>query len=165
MYIPDVLDEVRRRLRPLVLVTGGEPLAQRHCGALLTGLLALGCDVQLETSGAYPLDHLPFGVRKIMDLKTPGSGEAGRNRLENLACLGTGDEIKIVLTDRADYEWARDMICQHQLGRGDVPVLLSAAWGALKIEDLCAWMLDDRLPTRLQLQLHKVIWGAEATGV
>jgi len=165
MPIADILSQVRQRNRPLVLVTGGEPLAQRQCPELLSGLLALGCEVQLETSGAYLLGGVPAGVRKIVDLKTPGSGEVERNRLENIPQLCAGDEIKIVLTDRADYEWARDMICQHQLGRNDVPVLLSAAWGELMAVQLCQWMLDDRLPARLQMQLHKVIWGAEATGV
>jgi len=165
MPIADILCAVRARNRPLVLVTGGEPLAQRQCPELLSGLLTLGCEVQLETSGAYLLTDVPVGIRKIVDLKTPGSGEADRNRLENMDCLTAGDEIKIVLTGRSDYEWARDMIHQHQLGQGGVPVLLSAAWGALTAEQLCQWMLDDRLPARLQLQLHKVIWGAEATGV
>ncbi|MDX8406427.1 MAG: radical SAM protein [Mariprofundus sp.] len=165
MQIADLLADVRHRGRPLVLVTGGEPLAQRHCGELLRGLLDLGCHVQLETSGAYALAGLPEGVRKIVDLKTPGSGEVDRNRWENLACLRAGDEIKIVLTGRADYEWARDMIGQHRLGGGDVPVLLSVAWGELTAAKLCQWMLDDHLPARLQVQIHKVIWGAEATGV
>ncbi|EAU55529.1 radical SAM protein [Mariprofundus ferrooxydans] len=165
MQIDDIVTDVQKRNRPLVLVTGGEPLAQRHCSELLSELLALGCEVQLETSGAYPLASLPVGVRRIVDLKTPGSGEAERNRLDNLSCLCAGDEIKMVLTSRADYQWAAAMIEQHRLGQGDVPVLLSAAWGSLKAEELCQWMLDDRLPARLQLQLHKVIWGAEATGV
>jgi len=165
MSITDTLSEVKQHQRPLVLVTGGEPLAQRQCPELLSGLLALGCEVQLETSGAYLLNDVPVGVRKIVDLKTPGSGEVERNRLENLPQLCSGDEIKIVLTGRADYEWARDMIHQHQLGQGDVPVLLSSAWGELTAAQLCEWMLDDCLPARLQLQLHKVIWGAEATGV
>ncbi|TLS65996.1 radical SAM protein [Mariprofundus erugo] len=165
MRIADVVDEVRRRARPLVLVTGGEPLAQRNCAQLLSELLTMGSLVQLETSGAYPLADLPAGVRKIVDLKAPGSGEVLRNRLDLLADLSAGDEIKIVLTDRADYEWARGMIEKYQLGLGDVPVLLSSAWGSLGADQLCQWLLEDRLPARLQLQLHKVIWGEGASGV
>jgi len=165
MSIAEVMEAVKQQKRPLVLVTGGEPLAQRHCGMLLEALLTLGCEVQLETSGAYLLSHIPAGVRKIVDLKTLGSGEELRNRLDNIPLLSAGDEIKIVLTDRTDYEWARGVIQKYQLGQGDVPVLLSTAWGSLAAADLSAWILEDRLPARLQLQLHKVIWGAEVTGV
>ncbi|MDQ6993511.1 MAG: radical SAM protein [Mariprofundus sp.] len=165
MPIADLLAVVQKKQRPLVLVTGGEPLAQRHCGELLSGLLSLGCDVQLETSGAYLVTDVPNGVRKIIDLKAPGSGEVARNRLENLDLLSAGDELKIVLTDRSDYLWARAMIEEHQLGRGDIPVLLSVVWGKLKPDELCQWMLEDRLPARFQMQMHKVVWGSEAVGV
>jgi len=165
MPIRDIIEQIKQMQRPLVLVTGGEPMAQRNCPELLSELLALGCRVQLETSGAYLLTEVPAGVRKIVDLKTPGSGESARNRLDNLPLLTAGDELKIVLTNRADYEWARALIAEHGLGQGDVPVLLSAAWGEIQPAQLCEWILEDLLPVRLQLQLHKVIWGEEATGV
>lgn len=164
MDIDTIIEDVRLRSRPLVLVTGGEPLAQRNCGELLSRLLELGIEVQLETSGAYSVAAVPAGVHRIVDVKTPDSGEADRNQLENMKILGAGDEIKFVICSRGDYEWSRDFIHQHQLGEGAV-VLLSAAWNEISSRDLCAWMLEDALPARLQLQLHKVIWGAEASGV
>lgn len=164
MDIDTIIEDVRLRGRPLVLVTGGEPLAQRNCGELLSRLLEIGIEVQLETSGAYSVAAVPDGVHRIVDVKTPGSGEVERNQLENMKMLGAGDEIKFVICSRSDYEWSRDFIRQHQLGDGAV-VLLSAAWSEISNRDLCAWMLEDALPARLQLQLHKVIWGAEASGV
>lgn len=161
----DIIQKIAAQQRPLVLVTGGEPLAQRHCIELLKRLSELDCFVQLETSGAYSIQAVPAGVRRIVDIKTPGSGEAERNHLQNLAHLTTGDEIKLVLTGRSDYEWARDMIAKHRLGLDDVPVLLSPAWGDLATAELCQWILEDELPVRLQVQMHKVIWGSKAEGV
>jgi len=164
MDIDAIIEDVRQRARPLVLVTGGEPLAQRNCGELLSRLLGLGIEVQLETSGAYSVAAVPDGVHRIVDVKTPASGEVARNQLDNMQRLGAGDEIKFVICSRSDYEWSRDFIRNHRLGEGAV-VLLSAAWNEISSSDLCAWMLEDALPARLQLQLHKVIWGAEASGV
>jgi len=165
MAIDEIIRQVATANRPLVLVTGGEPLAQHHTIELLAQLLALGCIVQLETAGAYSVKAVPAGVRRIVDIKTPGSGEMVRNDIENLALLRDGDEIKFVLTGRNDYEWARDFIHTHQLGEGDVPVLFSPAWGDIAASDLCAWVLEDHLPVRVQVQMHKAIWGAEAEGV
>ncbi|ATX79805.1 7-carboxy-7-deazaguanine synthase [Mariprofundus aestuarium] len=165
MDIDQIIDDVQQRGRPLVLVTGGEPLAQRNCIKLLERLLALGVEVQLETSGAYSVAGVPDGVRRIVDIKTPGSGEVERNQLDNLKLLRAGDEIKFVICNRSDYEWSRDFIRSHELGGDDVPPLLSTSWGEVSASDLCAWILEDHLPARMQLQLHKVIWGAEATGV
>jgi len=165
MAIDDIIEQVAIKQRPLVLVTGGEPLAQQHCIDLLSRLSKLDCFVQLETSGAYPVQDVPVGVRRIVDIKTPGSGEVERNHLQNLEHLVAGDEIKLVLTGRSDYEWARDMIGKHQLGLNDVPVLLSPAWGDLAAAELCEWILADQLPARLQVQMHKVIWGSKAEGV
>jgi len=165
MSIDDVLAQVAATNRPLVLVTGGEPLAQRHCITLLQRLSELDCIVQLETAGVYAVDAVPAGIRRIVDIKTPGSGEAERNCLANLQYLKAGDEIKFVLAEPADYAWARDFIRQYDLGRGDVPVLLSPAWGQVAAKDLCEWVLADHLPVRVQVQLHKTIWGAEAEGV
>ncbi len=165
MTINDIIQQVAEKNRPLVLVTGGEPLAQRHCNALLKRLSDLDCFVQLETSGAYPVHNVPPGIRRIVDLKTPGSGEEQRNHLANLKHLVAGDEIKLVITDRHDYEWARDFIFEHKLGLADVPVLLSPAWGNITAAELCEWLLQDSLPARMQMQMHKVIWGSKAEGV
>jgi len=165
MSIDAIMQQVRSHHRPLVLVTGGEPLAQRHCITLLERLAKLDCYVQLETSGAYPIHAVPSGIRRIVDIKTPGSGEVARNHLANLDALIAGDEIKMVLTSRNDYEWAREMIAQHQLGLADVPVLLSPAWGDVSAAEICEWVLHDALPVRIQMQMHKVIWGAKAEGV
>ncbi|MDX8401545.1 MAG: radical SAM protein [Mariprofundaceae bacterium] len=163
--IDAIVQDVRRRDRPLVLVSGGEPLAQRHCVALLERLAASGRLVQLETSGAYDIEPVPEGVRRILDIKTPGSGESARNRMNNLQALRPGDEIKFVLTSRSDYEWARSFIRAHALGDKPAVLLLSPAWGMLEPAALSAWLLEDRLPARLQLQWHKIIWGGDAVGV
>jgi len=165
MAIDDIVRQVAAANRPLVLVTGGEPLAQRHTPVLLKALLSLGCIVQLETAGAYAVADIPAGVRRIVDIKTPGSGEAERNHLANLSCLRAGDELKFVLTSRSDYEWARAFVQQHQLEKTAVTVLFSPAWGSVAASDLCAWVLEDGVPVRVQVQMHKIIWGAEAEGV
>jgi len=165
MLIDDVIDQVAASNRPLVLVTGGEPLAQRYTNTLLRKLSGLDCMIQLETAGAYSIKTVPDGIRRIIDIKTPGSGEVERNCMQNLGLLTAGDEIKFVLTGRDDYEWARDFIHTYQLGLGDIPVLFSPAWGDILASDLCAWVLDDHLPIRVQIQMHKTIWGPEAEGV
>jgi 7-carboxy-7-deazaguanine synthase len=165
MTVDDIVQEVTSRKRPLVLVTGGEPLAQRNCLALLQALEALDCEVQLETSGAFSIASVPANIRRIVDIKTPDSGEAGRNQLENIPLLHAGDEVKFVLCSRQDYEWSRDFIAEHQLVRQGCNILFSPVWGLLSASDLSQWILQDKLPVRLQIQLHKVIWGAEATGV
>ncbi|MFQ5345624.1 MAG: radical SAM protein [Mariprofundus sp.] len=163
--IEDIVAQVRKSARPLILVTGGEPLAQRHSMELLQRLLELDCILQLETSGAYSVKDVPSGIRRIIDIKTPGSGEVQRNCFQNLDILTAGDELKLVLTGRDDYEWARDCIHDRHLELNDVPVLLSPAWGEISARDLCAWVLEDKLPVRIQVQMHKTIWGAEAEGV
>ncbi|MDX8407722.1 MAG: radical activating enzyme family protein, partial [Mariprofundaceae bacterium] len=132
---------------------------------LLDALSGLDAMLQLETSGALPIDKVPASVRRIVDIKTPDSGECQRNRLDNLALLKAGDELKFVICSRADYEWSRDFISEHRLGRSGVPLLFSAAWQQLDNVDLSRWIIEDRLPVRMQVQLHKVIWGAEAVGV
>lgn len=162
--IEAIIDDVRKRARPLVLVTGGEPLAQRNCNELLQALLDLGVEVQLETSGAYSVASIPKSVHRIVDVKTPDSGEEQRNQLTNLELLDEGDELKFVICSRSDYEWSRDFVRSNSIN-SDVLILFSAAWKAVSPADLCAWLLEDRLPVRMQLQLHKVIWGAEVSGV
>jgi len=165
MSIQNILDQVRQFNNPLTLVTGGEPLAQRDCIHLLEQLTGLDGIVQLETSGALPIGKVPASVRRIVDIKTPDSGECERNLLQNLELLKAGDELKFVICSRSDYEWSWQFVQQHGLGLNDVPVLFSAAWNKLQARDLCQWILEDHLPVRMQVQLHKVIWGAEATGV
>lgn len=158
MEIDEILAEVGRHPARQVCVTGGEPLAQKHCLELLTALCDRGYDVSLETSGALDISETDSRVSRIMDLKAPDSGESGRNRWENLACLTPRDEIKIVVASRGDYEWAREILTRHRLA--DLcPVLLSPAQGQLEPSDLADWILADGLPVRFQLQLHKVLWG------
>jgi len=144
-----------------VCVTGGEPLAQKACLELLRALCDAGFLVSLETSGAMDVAPVDPRVSRVVDLKSPGSGESARNRLENLALLKPRDQLKIVVCSRADYEWARDLL------RNPVPgtdlsgsqVLLSPSWGQVEPRDLAEWILADRLDVRLQVQLHKVLWG------
>ncbi len=164
MPLSAVLEAVEALGLPLVEVTGGEPLLQAACADLLTRLVARGHSVLLETSGSRDLSPVPSGVRIIMDLKPPSSGEEGRNLWSNLDRLRPGDEIKIVVADRIDYEWAREMERRHALHRR-AAVLLSPLADRLPPRDLAAWILEDRLPVRLQVQLHKVIWGPDAQGV
>ncbi len=148
----------------LVEVTGGEPLIQRETVQLLERLLARGHEVLLETSGAWPVETVPEGVKIIMDLKTPGSGMAARNRWANLDHLDAEDEIKFVITDRPDYEWAKGVVGEHGLAARHA-VLFSPSWGELDPRDLAEWVLADHLQVRVQLQLHKLIWSPTARGV
>jgi 7-carboxy-7-deazaguanine synthase len=145
-----------------VCVTGGEPLAQRHCPALLLALCEAGHAVSLETSGALDVSSLDPRVTKVMDLKTPASGEAHRNRWENLEHLSPRDQVKFVICDRGDYRWARQVLNVHRLAER-CEVLFSPCWGRQDPAELAQWILDDRLPVRFQLQLHKLLWG-EAPG-
>lgn len=156
--IEDILKEVGSYGARQVCVTGGEPLAQKNCLHLLVALCDLGYDVSLETSGALDIAAVDPRVSRIVDLKAPGSGECGKNRWQNLELLTGHDELKLVLADRADYEWARDVICDHQLANR-CPVLLSPVQGTMEPKDLAEWVLADRLPVRFQLQLHKLLWG------
>ncbi len=143
-----------------VCVTGGEPLSQKRCLILLQRLCDAGFAVSLETSGAIDISEVDTRVSRVMDLKTPASNEMQRNRWENLAHLTAHDQIKFVLCDRADYDWACAMTNQHALtDRCDV--LFSPSYGQLELRTLAEWILQDRLPVRLQTQLHKHIWGEE----
>ena len=141
-----------------VTVTGGEPLAQRGCLDLLAALCDARYDVSLETSGALDISAVDGRVSRIVDIKTPGSGEVGRNLWSNLLHLRAHDELKFVLCDRADYEWARDLIAQRGL-TALCPVLMSPSFGQLEPRQLAEWILTDRLAVRMQLQLHKLLWG------
>jgi 7-carboxy-7-deazaguanine synthase len=143
-----------------VCVTGGEPLAQKACLELLGALCSAGLEVSLETSGAMDVAAVDPRVSRVMDIKSPDSGESARNRLENLPLLNVRDQLKVVLCSRADYEWARELLRRHAPAIG-CQVLLSPSWGQLEARDLAEWILADRLDVRLQLQLHKVLWGNE----
>jgi len=160
-----VLHKVSEYGHPLVLVTGGEPLAQRNCLYLLQALLDAGYSVQLETAGAHDISKVPDTVSIIMDIKTPASGESARNRWQNLSHLKSNAEIKIVLKDRSDYEWAKQIMTEKKLAQLNIPILFSPAWEMLEPAELVSWILADRLPVRLQLQQHKYIWGADKRGV
>jgi 7-carboxy-7-deazaguanine synthase len=156
--LDEILAEIARYRCRLVEVTGGEPLVQRETILLLERLLDEGYEVLLETSGGWPVETVPDGVRIIMDLKTPGSGMVSKNRWENLGHLDQDDEVKFVICDRADYEWSRGKVAELGLGER-CSVLFSPSAEQLPARDLADWILADRLPVRFQLQLHKVLWG------
>lgn len=162
MSLPSILARVRELGARHVTVTGGEPLAQPAVLSLMTCLCDQGLDVSLETSGALDIVPVDSRVARIVDIKTPGSGEAGRNLWPNLDHLSPRDEVKFVLTDEADYNWARDILAKHDIV-ARCPVLFSPAWGSLAPTQLAAWILRDGLSVRLQVQLHKLLWQ-EARG-
>lgn len=162
MSLAAILDEVSRYQSRYVTVTGGEPLAQKECLTLLKQLCDAGYSVSLETSGALDVSKVDVRVSRILDIKTPGSGETKKNRWQNLAHLGAHDEIKFVLCDEADYQWAAELMRERRLDL-ICPILFSPVHGKLAPATLAAWVLRDRLPVRLQLQLHKLLWG-EGTG-
>lgn len=162
--VEEITAEVESRGVRFVTITGGEPLLQEGAGTLVRILLERGFEVQVETSGAVDTGQIDPRACVILDVKTPGSGESRRISRKAMERLRPADEVKFVLVDRKDYEFARDMIASGQLPRG-IPILLSPAHGALDPAHLAAWMLEDRLPARLQLQIHKYIWGRDARGV
>ncbi len=159
-----VVDEVVGLGCPLVEVTGGEPLLQPGCLTLLERLCDRGLEVLLETGGGLDIRPVDPRVHTILDLKCPGSGEVEANHWPNLEALRPGDEVKLVIADEEDYRWARDVIERHRVAER-VPVHFSPVAGELEPEELAGWILRDRLPVRLQLQLHKLVWGAEVRGV
>ena len=143
-----------------VCVTGGEPLAQKPCVELLAALCDAGLRVSLETSGAMDVARVDPRVSRVVDIKTPDSGESARNRLENLPLLGELDQLKLVLCSRADYDWARALLAERSTDLR-CQVLFSPSWGQLEPRELAEWILADRLDVRLQVQLHKYLWGNE----
>jgi 7-carboxy-7-deazaguanine synthase len=143
-----------------ITVTGGEPLAQPDCIKLLTLLCDNGYQVSLETSGALDISGVDRRVSRVMDLKTPGSGEQSRNLLDNIEQLTAHDQLKFVICDRNDYMWAREMIIRYELANR-CEVLISPSHGQVNARALAEWLLEDRLPVRFQLQLHKLLWGDE----
>ena len=157
--LAQILDEVAAFETPRVCVTGGEPLAQKPCLELLTALCDRGYAVSLETAGALSIAEVDPRVVKVMDLKTPASGEAHRNLYENLALLQSSDQIKFVICDRQDYEWARLKLDELSLPERVGEILFSPSHGSLQGKELAEWILEDRLPVRFQLQLHKLLWN------
>lgn len=156
--IANILKEVASYRPRYVTVTGGEPLAQKVCLTLLSRLCDAHYEVSLETSGALDISQVDPRVIKVVDLKTPGSGEVDKNLYSNLAHLSPRDQIKLVLCDRADYQWAKDILSEYDLN-SRCEVLFSPSYQQLNATALADWILADRLPVRLQIQLHKYLWG------
>ncbi len=159
--LADILAQVAQYAPRYVTVTGGEPLAQKNCQPLLTALCDAGYKVSLETSGALDVSAVDARVMRVVDIKTPGSGEVAKNRWDNLPLLTGHDEIKFVLCDENDYLWASQILTQHQLG-DKCDVLFSPAQGELSPTQLADWILRDGLNVRFQMQLHKILWNNEA---
>lgn len=160
--LPDVITHVLAYDCPLVEITGGEPLLQPSVLPLMTRLCDLGKRVLLETSGSLDVSRVDPRVVKIMDLKCPGSGESAKNLYANLRHLDTKDELKFVIADRLDYDWAKQQLADHRIPG---TVLFAPVWEKLTLKELAGWILADKLPVRMQTQWHKHIWGAAARGV
>ena len=165
MSVDEVVERVDAYGSPLVEVTGGEPLLQEDVYPLMQRLIDSGRTVLLETGGQVDVSRVPSAVVKVMDVKCPASGESARVDWDNIDRLGTRDQVKFVIQDRDDYEYARDIVTRHALDRRCAAVLLSPVHAVLSPKDLSEWILADRLPVRLQLQIHKHIWGADVRGV
>ena len=160
MSIENIISDVKKQHTQWVTVTGGEPLAQKNCLRLLTQLCDSGYKVSLETSGALPVNEVDRRVVKVMDLKTPGSGEVDRNMMGNLEYITPQDQVKFVVCDEQDYRWAKEIIKEHALTE-ECEVLMSPSYGQIEAATLAEWILRDGLQVRFQLQLHKVLWGDE----
>jgi 7-carboxy-7-deazaguanine synthase len=162
--VDEVVAEAHAFGIPTIEVTGGEPLVQKTAIPLMQKLVDLGHEVLLETSGSRSIADVPDAVHVILDFKPPDSGEERANLWENVDLLKPHHEVKLVIASRRDYEWARDKVREHRLAERCV-VLMSPVWGAVDPKDLVAWILEDRLPVRFQLQLHKVVWPPDQRGV
>jgi 7-carboxy-7-deazaguanine synthase len=165
MSVDDVVAAVGYYGCPLVEITGGEPLLQEDVYELMNRLLEAGQTVMLETGGHRTIARVPAAVLKVVDVKCPGSGESAKNDWSNLDRLAPHDEVKFVISDRADYEFARDIMRRYGLPGRAAAVLLSPVHGVLEPQALSEWILTDRLPARLQIQVHKYIWGPTTRGV
>jgi 7-carboxy-7-deazaguanine synthase len=162
MSIEAICEQVAAYAPRFVTVTGGEPLAQKSCIPLLSRLCDAGFEVSLETSGAMCVSEVDPRVVKVLDLKTPASGEVERNDYSNIARLTPRDQLKFVICDRNDYEWARFKLDEYQLDGKVSDILFSPSYGQLKGRELAEWILQDNLPVRFQMQLHKILWDDEA---
>ncbi|ROQ19493.1 7-carboxy-7-deazaguanine synthase [Marinimicrobium koreense] len=159
MTLASILEQVAGYQPQYICVTGGEPLAQPNCLPLLTQLCDAGYSVSLETSGAMPLDEADTRVSRVMDLKTPDSGELDKNRWENIPLLQPHDQVKFVLCSRGDYEWAKFKLDEYRLAERVDDVLFSPSFGQLEPRQLADWIVEDNLPVRFQIQIHKLLWG------
>ena len=164
MSIDEILQKVESFGIHLVEITGGEPLMQDNVYTLMRSLIEKGYKVMLETGGSISLERVPKEVIKIMDLKCPGSGEQEKNNLDNLKLLVPHDEVKFVILDKKDYEWSRDIIKKYKINE-TAHILLSPVFDKLELKEMVKWILEDRLPVRLQTQLHKIIWDKNTIGV
>ena len=160
-----ILERVARLGTRLVEITGGEPLLQKNVHPLMTALCDRGYQVLIETSGAHDISRIDSRVHRIMDLKAPGSGEAHRNHLQKIGYLTQRDEVKFVIGSREDYLWSKQMVEEHRLADRCRCVLFSPVFGRIEPREIVEWLLEDRLPVRFQLQLHKFIWAPDAQGV
>ncbi len=158
--LDSIIAEVVQYQAAHVTVTGGEPLAQPNCLPLLSQLCDKGFQVSLETSGALDISAVDARVSRVMDIKTPGSGEQDRNLTDNIDCLTAHDQIKFVICDQNDYMWAREMMIRYELA-DRCEILMSPSYGQVEAKQLAGWILEDRLPVRFQMQLHKLLWGDE----
>jgi 7-carboxy-7-deazaguanine synthase len=165
MSVDEVIERVREYGCDVVEITGGEPLLQKEVYPLMERLLDEGRTVMIETGGHLSADAVPAGVVRVIDVKCPGSGESGKVHWPNLEKLRSSDELKFVIKDRADYEFARDVVARHDLLARCGAVLFSPVHGVLAAKQLAEWILADRLPVRLQLQAHKYIWSPDTRGV
>lgn len=165
MTLQEVYDGILAMNVPLIEVTGGEPLLQKNVLPLMTAFCDAGKTVLIETSGAHDISKIDSRVHRIMDLKTPSSGECGRNLYANIEHLTERDEVKFVMGSREDYEWAREQVRTYGLDQRVRAVLLSVVFGKLAPKDVVEWILEDHLPVRFQLQMHKFIWEPKARGV
>ncbi len=159
--LDDILAQVASYRPRYVCVTGGEPLAQPNCLPLLTALCDAGYEVSLETSGAMPVDQVDRRVSRVVDLKTPASGEVARNHYDNIPLLTRQDQVKFVICDRQDYEWSRMKLDEWQLADRVGEVLFSPSYGQVSPTALAEWVVEDNLPVRFQMQLHKLLWNDE----
>lgn len=164
MSLDDVMAKVRALGCDLVEVTGGEPLAQPEALDLIRALCDEGCEVLVETSGSIDIEPVDRRAKLILDVKCPGSGELERNHWPNLDKLKPHDEVKFVIADRADYEWSCELVTSRGLSRSNT-ILFSPVWNVMGLKELAGWMIEDRVPARLQTQMHKHIWGADVRGV
>lgn len=161
MSLTEILAQVAAYAPRYVTVTGGEPLAQKNALPLMVALCDAGYDVSLETGGALDIGGVDARVMRVLDIKTPASGEESKNRWDNLVLLTAHDEIKFVLCDENDYLWAKQILAQHRLAE-KCEVTFSPAHGSLQAAQLAEWILRDRMPVRMQVQLHKILWPNEA---
>jgi 7-carboxy-7-deazaguanine synthase len=161
MSIQSILSQAESYGVQHICVTGGEPLAQKKCLSLLNHLADLEYNVSLETSGALDIRYVDSRIIKVMDIKTPASGESSRNRLENINYLTAQDQIKFVLSDRDDYDWAKELLQKLQLDKA-CEVLFSPVYSQLEPSKLAEWIIEDKLQIRFQLQLHKILWGEQS---